>query len=154
MVSSVETLIPVTTPPVLRTELWEEQAGNTQRLLESGGRVGYLCFDPLCVSSGVKATGLVTSGKGCPALCALAPGLCPVSHCSKLGSVTDSFSWACVSTGRAPPRPCQFLRSHQPQEEALCDWGRAQWKTGHGQDSVLRPFNQQVEFKVAHASGG
>lgn len=65
--------------------------------------MGYVCFDPLCVSRGVRATGLVTSGSGRPGLCALAPGLYPRSHHSELGHVTDGFSGACVSSPQAAP---------------------------------------------------
>lgn len=62
-----------------------------------------MCVDPLCVSRGVKATGLVTSGKGCPGLCALAPGLCPGSPCGKLGNMADSSAMAlCLSLQAAP----------------------------------------------------
>lgn len=85
----------------------EKQAGNIQHtacssLLEPGGRVGNVRFDPLCVSGGVKPTGLVTSGKGCPGLRPLAPSLCPVSRRSNAGSVTDSFSWCPVPLQAAP----------------------------------------------------
>lgn len=55
----------------------------------------------LCLR-GVRPTGLVTSGKGFPGLCPLAPGLRPVSHGSNLGSVTDSFSRCPVSLQAAP----------------------------------------------------
>lgn len=64
--------------------------------------MGDVCFDPLCVQRGVKATGLMTSGKGCPGLCPLAPSLCPVSHSNNLGNVTDSFSLGPVSLQAAP----------------------------------------------------
>lgn len=85
----------------------EKQAGNIQHtacssLLEPGGRVGNVRFDPLCVSGGVKPTGLVTSGKGCPGLRPLAPSLCPVSRRSNAGSVTDSFSWCPLPLQAAP----------------------------------------------------
>lgn len=98
-----------TFPPLI-AGLWEKQAGNIQhwtrsslsRACREGGK--WVLWPH--VSRGVKPTGLVTSGKGCPGLCSWAPGLCPVNHCSSLGAacscVTDRFSWCPVPPQAAP----------------------------------------------------
>lgn len=65
-----------------------------------------MCFDLSASQRESSPQAWVTSGIGCPGLCPLAPGLCPVSCSGNLGAVcscvTNSFSWCPVPLQAAP----------------------------------------------------
>lgn len=74
---------------------------------ELSGRVVNACFDLSASQRESSPKALWPQAEDAHAdLCPLAPGLCPVSHCSNLGAVgscvTDSFSWCPVPLQAAP----------------------------------------------------
>lgn len=74
---------------------------------ELSGRVVNACFDLSASQRESSPKALWLQAEDAHAdLCPLAPGLCPVSHCSNLGAVcscvTNSFSWCPVPLQAAP----------------------------------------------------